>query len=89
MLIIQKYQQRRATGKKAILHKRLFFAGICVSRHPALALAPGPGLQFVFISPSPKFLLARSLFYSLLESTSFPVCIFAFFQNCSRDEVVL
>ena len=29
--------------------------GICISRPPALCLAPGPGPQFVFTGPGTKF----------------------------------
>ena len=29
--------------------------GICISRPPALCLAPGPGPKFVFTGPGPQF----------------------------------
>ena len=32
-----------------------FREGICISRPPALCLAPGPGPQFVFTGPGPQF----------------------------------
>ena len=35
--------------------QRFYKTGICISRPPALALATGPGLQFVFTGPGPQF----------------------------------
>ena len=52
--------------------KYAIFLGICISRPPALCLAPGPGPQFVFTDPGTQFVFtgpgSKFLFTGLGQS---------------------
>ena len=45
--------------------------GVCISRSPALCLAPSPGPQFVFTGPGPQFVFTSPVLQFVFTSTGF------------------